>query len=90
MVRVTYSIVSAYALPKMDMLAVPDFSAGAMENFGLVTYRTVALLFDDKTSSARAKQQIAYIVAHELAHQVRLVILMNLVVRKSSDNEMVG
>lgn len=54
----------------MDMLAVPDFSAGAMENFGLVTYRTVALLYDEKNSSARAKQQIAYIVGHELAHQV--------------------
>ena len=54
----------SYPLPKMDMLAVPDFSAGAMENWGLVTYRTVALLFDEKTSSTRSKQQIAYIVGH--------------------------
>jgi len=58
-----------YPLPKLDMLAVPDFSAGAMENWGLVTYRTVYLLFDEKTSSARSKQNIAYVVSHELAHQ---------------------
>ncbi|KAI9209573.1 peptidase family M1-domain-containing protein [Polychytrium aggregatum] len=58
-----------YPLPKMDMIAIPDFGAGAMENWGLVTYRTVALLFDEKNSSVRAKQQIAYVVGHELAHQ---------------------
>ncbi|KAI9175228.1 hypothetical protein H9P43_006589 [Blastocladiella emersonii ATCC 22665] len=58
-----------YPLPKMDMLAVPDFSAGAMENWGLVTYRTIYLLFDEKTSSAKTKQGVAYVVAHELAHQ---------------------
>ncbi|KAL7753020.1 hypothetical protein RI367_001471 [Sorochytrium milnesiophthora] len=58
-----------YPLPKMDMIAVPDFAAGAMENWGLVTYRTIYLLFDDKTSSARSKEGIAYVVAHELAHQ---------------------
>ncbi len=40
-----------------------------MENWGLVTYRSVALLFDEKTTSARNKQRIAYIVSHELAHQ---------------------
>ncbi|KAJ9056680.1 hypothetical protein DSO57_1030462 [Entomophthora muscae] len=58
-----------YPLPKMDMVAVPDFDAGAMENWGLVTYRTVLLLFDEQTSSAKAKQRIASVVAHELAHQ---------------------
>ncbi|KAI9142649.1 aminopeptidase [Paraphysoderma sedebokerense] len=58
-----------YPLPKLDMIAVPDFSAGAMENWGLVTYRTVYMLYDEKTSSARSKQNIAYVVSHELAHQ---------------------
>lgn len=53
----------------MDMIAVNDFSAGAMENWGLVTYRTVILLYDEKTSSASSKQQIAYVIGHELAHQ---------------------
>lgn len=59
----------AYPLPKMDMVAIPDFSAGAMENWGLVTYRTAYLLFDEKNTSLKAKQQIAYVVGHELAHQ---------------------
>jgi len=60
---------SPYPLPKMDMVAVPDFSAGAMENWGLVTYRVVDLLFDEKTSGASVKQRIAETVQHELAHQ---------------------
>ncbi|CAM0951104.1 unnamed protein product [Alopecurus aequalis] len=58
-----------YPLPKLDMVAIPDFAAGAMENYGLVTYREVALLFDDKSSSASSKQDVAIVVAHELAHQ---------------------
>ncbi|KAI4966917.1 hypothetical protein ZWY2020_035605 [Hordeum vulgare] len=58
-----------YPLPKLDMIAIPDFAAGAMENYGLVTYREVALLFDEKSSSASSKQNIAITVAHELAHQ---------------------
>lgn len=58
-----------YPLPKMDMVAVPDFSAGAMENWGLVTYRTACLLFDEAHSSLKSKQRIAYVVCHELAHQ---------------------
>ncbi|XP_075230709.1 aminopeptidase N-like [Lycorma delicatula] len=58
-----------YPLPKQDMVAIPDFSAGAMENWGLITYRETALLFDEKTSSAASKQSIASIIAHELAHQ---------------------
>ncbi|KAG0041376.1 hypothetical protein BGZ83_001887 [Gryganskiella cystojenkinii] len=60
---------TAYPLPKMDQIAVPDFDMGAMENWGLVTYRTVALLFDEKTSDLRFKEQVASTVAHELAHQ---------------------
>lgn len=58
-----------YPLPKMDMVAIPDFSAGAMENWGLVTYRTAYLLFDPQNSSIKTKQQVAYVVGHELAHQ---------------------
>ncbi|KAL6208051.1 hypothetical protein ACLB2K_019003 [Fragaria x ananassa] len=58
-----------YPLPKLDMVAIPDFSAGAMENYGLVTYRETALLFDDQHSSASSKQNVTITVAHELAHQ---------------------
>ena len=58
-----------YPLQKMDMVAIPDFASGAMENWGLVTYRTVYLLFDPATSTTKSKQNIAYIVGHELAHQ---------------------
>ena len=58
-----------YPLPKMDMIAIPDFAAGAMENWGLVTYREVALLCDESTVSATQKQRICTVIAHELAHQ---------------------
>ncbi|KAL1382983.1 aminopeptidase 2 mitochondrial precursor [Phyllosticta capitalensis] len=60
---------SPFPLPKMDMVAIPDFSAGAMENWGLVTYRVVDVLFDEKTSGASTKQRVAEVVQHELAHQ---------------------
>jgi aminopeptidase N len=59
----------AFPLPKLDMIAIPDFAAGAMENWGLVTYRDTALLWDTVKSSASAKERVAYVVAHELAHQ---------------------
>ncbi|KAJ3562442.1 hypothetical protein NPX13_g8566 [Xylaria arbuscula] len=58
-----------YPLPKSDLLAVHEFTHGAMENWGLVTYRTTAVLFDEKTSDARYRNRVAYVVAHELAHQ---------------------
>ena len=58
-----------YPLPKADLLAVHEFSHGAMENWGLVTYRTTAVLFDEKHSDAKYKVRVAYVVAHELAHQ---------------------
>ncbi|KAI8231737.1 Aminopeptidase 2 [Colletotrichum sp. SAR 10_96] len=58
-----------YPLPKADLLAVHEFTHGAMENWGLVTYRTTAVLFDEKTSEARYRNRVAYVVAHELAHQ---------------------
>jgi aminopeptidase N len=50
-------------------VAVPDFAAGAMENWGLVTYRTVLALYDPASTGSAVKQQIAYVVCHELAHQ---------------------
>lgn len=58
-----------YPLPKMDMVAIHDFSAGAMENFGLVTYRNIALLLDPKEANVNSKQQVTEVVMHELAHQ---------------------
>ena len=54
-----------------DLAAIPDFQSGAMENWGLTTYRESALLFDPKKSSASDKLGITMIIAHELAHQVR-------------------
>ncbi|RNE99040.1 aminopeptidase-like protein [Trypanosoma rangeli] len=59
---------SNYILPKADLLAIPDFAAGAMENWGLITYRETALLCDEN-SSAFQRQYVAIVVAHELAHQ---------------------
>lgn len=58
-----------YPLPKLDMIALPDFEAGAMENFGAITYRETALLVDEKTGSYDAKKGVANVVAHEMAHQ---------------------
>lgn len=59
----------SYPLPVLDMIAIPDFTSGAMENWGAVTYREVALLVDPEHSSAANKQWVAIVVAHELAHQ---------------------
>lgn len=58
-----------YPLPKADHVALPDFSAGAMENWGLLTYREVALLADPKTTSISNKHYIAMVIAHEVSHQ---------------------
>jgi len=58
-----------YPLPKLDMVALPDFASGAMENWGLVTYREQCLLVDPKNTSLSNKQYVAMVVAHELAHQ---------------------
>lgn len=58
-----------FPLPKMDMIAIPEFAMGAMENWGLVTYREVDLLIDPATASSQQKQRVATVVAHELAHQ---------------------
>ena len=58
----------SYPLPKMDLVAIPDFASGAMENWGLITYRETALLYSN-VSSASDKQWVTQVIAHELAHQ---------------------
>ncbi|MDE1811141.1 MAG: M1 family metallopeptidase, partial [Candidatus Micrarchaeota archaeon] len=58
-----------FPLPKMDLLAIPDFAAGAMENWGAITFREIVILGDEKVSSVAIKQRIAEVIAHELAHQ---------------------
>lgn len=58
-----------YPLPKSDILAVHEFTHGAMENWGLVTYRMTAILFDEDRSDSAFRNRVAYVVAHELAHQ---------------------
>ena len=56
-----------FPLPKMDLLALPDFESGAMENWGLVTFREICLLCNDSYSQD-AKRYVAIVVAHELSH----------------------
>ncbi|XP_066255526.1 aminopeptidase A-like isoform X1 [Euwallacea similis] len=58
----------SYPLPKLDMVAIPDFVSGAMEHWGLVTYRETALLYTNTTHSSANKQRVATVIAHELAH----------------------
>ncbi|KAA6464888.1 M1 family metallopeptidase [Acidobacteria bacterium AB60] len=58
-----------YPLKKLDLIGLPDFEAGAMENFGAVTYRETALLIDPKTASVESKKEVASVIAHEMAHQ---------------------
>ena len=53
-----------------DLVAIPDFASGAMENWGLITYRLTALLYDKNISSDFNKELVALVVTHELAHQV--------------------
>jgi aminopeptidase N/puromycin-sensitive aminopeptidase len=58
-----------YPLKKLDLIALPDFEAGAMENFGAITYRETDMLLDPKTASLGDKEEVALVVAHEMAHQ---------------------
>jgi tricorn protease interacting factor F2/3 len=57
-----------YQLPKLDLIALPDFSASAMENWGAITFRETALLCDENTSLSN-RQNIAMVIAHEISHQ---------------------
>lgn len=58
-----------YPLEKCDMIALPDFASGAMENWGCITYREQTMLVDPANSTLMNKQYVAMVVAHELAHQ---------------------
>ena len=58
-----------YPMPKLDMVGLPDFEAGAMENFGCITYRETDLLVNSKTGDIPSKKRVAVVVAHEMAHQ---------------------
>lgn len=58
-----------YPLEKLDLIAIPDFSAGAMENWGAITFRELILLVDEKNTSAKIKKRVAEVIAHELWHQ---------------------
>jgi alanyl aminopeptidase len=58
-----------YAYPKLDLVAVPNFGAGAMENPGLITFREELLLFDEAKASTRTRRRSAEVITHELAHQ---------------------
>ncbi|MBN1601783.1 MAG: M1 family metallopeptidase [Chitinispirillaceae bacterium] len=58
-----------YPLPKLDLLAIPDFAAGAMENWGAITFREVLLYVDESTTSLMIRKNIAEVIAHELWHQ---------------------
>ncbi len=57
-----------YVLPKLHLIAVPEFASGAMENWGAITFRELAL-FIDQYSSVRTRKRVAEVVAHELTHQ---------------------
>uniref|UniRef100_A0A4W4G9C7 Aminopeptidase n=1 Tax=Electrophorus electricus TaxID=8005 RepID=A0A4W4G9C7_ELEEL len=59
---------TSYPLHKSDQVALPDFSAGAMENWGLVTYRETTLLYDPEVSSNEDKEDVVIVISHELAH----------------------
>jgi aminopeptidase N/puromycin-sensitive aminopeptidase len=58
-----------YPMQKLDMIALPDFEAGAMENFGAITYRETDLLLDEAHASIPQQKRVAVVVTHEMAHQ---------------------
>ncbi|XP_024085404.1 endoplasmic reticulum aminopeptidase 1-like isoform X2 [Cimex lectularius] len=66
----------SYPLPKQDLIAIPDFGVGAMENWGLITYKETSILYEPDQTSAAAHQWVAVVVAHELAHQFGNLVTM--------------
>lgn len=64
-----YGIPYRRSVPKCDLLAIPDFEAGAMENWGAITFRETAIFVDPQKTSIPAKRRVAEVVLHELAHQ---------------------
>ena len=63
-----------FALPKLDLIAIPDFAAGAMENWGLITYRETDLLVDPQHASLADQRFVANVIAHEMTHQVDMAL----------------
>lgn len=61
-------LITSFLCP--DLVAIPDFEAGAMENWGLLTFREETLLYDNNTSSMADRKLVTKIIAHELSHQV--------------------
>ena len=61
-----------YPLPKVDMIAIPDFAYGAMENWGLITYREMRLVYHPDNETSANKMSTIAVIAHELAHFVSL------------------
>ena len=59
-----------------DLFAIPDFAAGAMENWGLITYRETALIYNETQNPLSSKQRVAVVIAHELAHQVNVDVYL--------------
>jgi len=59
-----------------DQIALPDFSVGVMENWGLISYQESGLLYDKETGSTFDKERVATQIAHGLAHQVKLFITL--------------
>ncbi|XP_044742416.1 aminopeptidase N-like [Chrysoperla carnea] len=58
-----------YKLPKLDHLAVPEFAAGAMENWGLIAYKTSKLIYNPEKNTVVSKQDVARVISHEISHQ---------------------
>ncbi|KAG0419754.1 putative M1 family aminopeptidase 2 [Dictyocoela roeselum] len=58
-----------YPLKKLDLVGIPEFASGAMENWGLITFRETTLLYDPHNSNIHQKKRIAEVVCHEIAHQ---------------------
>ena len=59
----------------VDLLAVPEFMAGAMEDWGLVSFRGAYLVFDEEVMTPESLRQVTLVIAHELAHQVSFVFV---------------
>ena len=69
-----YTAVHFYILA-VDMIAVTEFAAGAMENWGLIIYREIYMLYDPVVNLASNKRWVAVVIAHELAHMVNVETL---------------
>ena len=64
-----------YSLPKLDLVAIPDFAAGAMENWGLITFRETDLLASN-ASGVLEERRVYSVIAHEMAHMVGSLVCL--------------